>query len=140
MAAVARHPFYAAFALVMSALVIIAFARTYYLRAWFDVPPITLLLHAHALNGATLDTARVVNAAGPFLARVGRMLGTKLDWTQLEAFLPATQDPQFRRSALASSFVAAPSPGRRNEGVEGGGSIDGTVERRAGAVVRALTD
>jgi segregation and condensation protein A len=41
------------------------------------------------------------------LDRVGRMLGTKLDWTQLEAFLPLTEDPQFRRSALASSFVAA---------------------------------
>ncbi|MBA3510915.1 ScpA family protein [Sphingomonas sp.] len=41
------------------------------------------------------------------LERVGRMLGTRLDWTLLEAFLPLTEDPQFRRSALASSFVAA---------------------------------
>jgi segregation and condensation protein A len=47
------------------------------------------------------------------LERVGRMLGTKLDWTQLEAFLPSTQDPQFRRSALASSFVAALELARR---------------------------
>jgi segregation and condensation protein A len=47
------------------------------------------------------------------LERVGRMLGTKLDWTQLEAFLPPTQDPQFRRSALASSFVAALELARR---------------------------
>ena len=47
------------------------------------------------------------------LDRVGRMLGTKLDWTHLEAFLPATQDPQFRRSALASSFVAALELARR---------------------------
>jgi len=30
------------------------------------------------LNGTTLDTPRVVNAAGPFLARVGRMLGVEL--------------------------------------------------------------
>jgi len=28
------------------------------------------------------------------------------DWTVLEAFLPETQDRDFRRSALASSFVA----------------------------------
>ncbi len=41
------------------------------------------------------------------LERVSRMLGVKLDWTHLEAFLPPTQDPQFRRSALASSFAAA---------------------------------
>ena len=47
------------------------------------------------------------------LERVGRMLGTKLDWTRLEAFLPSTQDPQFRRSALASSFVAALELARR---------------------------
>ena len=47
------------------------------------------------------------------LERVGRMLGTRLDWTQLEAFLPLTEDPQFRRSALASSFVAALELARR---------------------------
>jgi len=47
------------------------------------------------------------------LDRVGRMLGVHLDWTELEAFLPPTQDPQFRRSALASSFVAALELARR---------------------------
>jgi len=35
------------------------------------------------------------------------LLGEAIDWTTLEAFLPATSDPAFRRSALASSFVAA---------------------------------
>jgi segregation and condensation protein A len=47
------------------------------------------------------------------LERVGRLIGTALDWTFLESFLPATQDPQFRRSALASSFVAALELARR---------------------------
>jgi segregation and condensation protein A len=41
------------------------------------------------------------------LARVERMIGAKLEWTRLEAFLPETQDGEYRRSALASSFVAA---------------------------------
>src|SRR5688572_18911518 len=41
------------------------------------------------------------------LQRLERMIGAGLDWTRLEAFLPETPDPQFRRSALASSFVAA---------------------------------
>ena len=41
------------------------------------------------------------------LHRVEKMIGTSLDWTRIEAFLPATQDPEYRRSALASSFVAA---------------------------------
>ncbi|HYZ48602.1 MAG TPA: ScpA family protein, partial [Sphingomonas sp.] len=41
------------------------------------------------------------------LHRLEAMLGQKVDWTRIEAFLPAISDPQFRRSALASSFVAA---------------------------------
>lgn len=41
------------------------------------------------------------------LARVEMMLGERIDWTRIEAFLPAIADPQLRRSALASSFVAA---------------------------------
>jgi segregation and condensation protein A len=47
------------------------------------------------------------------LQRVGRLVGTKLDWTELSAFLPATQDRDYRRSALASSFVAALELARR---------------------------
>jgi segregation and condensation protein A len=39
--------------------------------------------------------------------RLGQMVGARLDWTRLEAFLPETQDPEFRKSALASSFVAS---------------------------------
>jgi segregation and condensation protein A len=40
------------------------------------------------------------------LQRVERLLGTSIEWTRIEAFLPETQDPEYRRSALASSFVA----------------------------------
>jgi len=48
-----------------------------------------------------------------YLLHPNRMVGTALDWTFLESFLPQTQDPQFRRSALASSFVAALELARR---------------------------
>ncbi len=41
------------------------------------------------------------------IQRVSALIGKALDWTTLEAFLPVTADPQYRRSALASSFVAA---------------------------------
>lgn len=41
------------------------------------------------------------------LARVSAMLGVAMDWMRLEDFLPPHADPQLRRSALASSFVAA---------------------------------
>ena len=58
----------------------------------------------HAAPVMTLEEA---------LERVGRMIGTALDWTFLEASCPRPQDPQFRRSALASSFVAALELARR---------------------------
>ena len=40
------------------------------------------------------------------LVRVERLLGATVDWSDIRSFLPETQDPQFRKSALASSFVA----------------------------------
>ena len=46
----------------------------------------------------TLDSA---------LSRVSAMLGVALEWMRLEEFLPPYADAQLRRSALASSFVAA---------------------------------
>ena len=52
----------------------------------------------HARSVMTLDEA---------IERVSKMIGMALDWARLESFLPATQDPQFRRSCLASSFLAA---------------------------------
>ena len=51
--------------------------------------------------------ARAVMTLEEALERVAKMIGMALDWTFLETFLPATQDPQFRRSCLASSFLAA---------------------------------
>ncbi len=58
----------------------------------------------HARSVMTLEEA---------IERVSRMIGTALEWTFLESFLPASQDPQFRRSALASSFLAALELARR---------------------------
>lgn len=58
----------------------------------------------HARSVMTLEEA---------IDRVSAMIGMALDWTFLESFLPSTQDPQFRRSALASSFLAALELARR---------------------------
>jgi segregation and condensation protein A len=41
------------------------------------------------------------------LDRVSAMLGVTLDWMELREFLPPHADPRLKRSALASSFVAA---------------------------------
>ena len=57
--------------------------------------------------------ARAVMTLDEAIERVSRMIGTAIEWTFLESFLPAGQDPQFRRSALASSFLAALELARR---------------------------
>ena len=51
--------------------------------------------------------ARAVLTLEEAIERVSRMIGSAVEWTRLESFLPQTLDPQFRKSALASSFVAA---------------------------------
>lgn len=50
---------------------------------------------------------RMVMTLDSALARVSAMLGVTLDWLDLEDFLPPHADIRLRRSALASSFVAA---------------------------------
>ena len=46
----------------------------------------------------TLDSA---------LERVSNMLGVTLEWMEIRDFLPPHAEPRLKRSALASSFVAA---------------------------------
>ena len=50
---------------------------------------------------------RPVMSLDDALARLSTMLGTAVDWARIETFLPRIADPTLRRSALASSFVAA---------------------------------
>ncbi|MEO8619143.1 MAG: ScpA family protein [Sphingomicrobium sp.] len=50
---------------------------------------------------------RAVMTLDDAIQRVATMLGNAVEWTTLQAFLPATADPAYRKSALASSFVAA---------------------------------
>lgn len=40
------------------------------------------------------------------IERIGRVLGTRIDWCTLESFIPEASDPAYRRSALASGFAA----------------------------------
>lgn len=49
---------------------------------------------------------RAVMTLEEALLRIERLLGASMEWAALESFLPETQDAEFRRSALASSFVA----------------------------------
>jgi segregation and condensation protein A len=58
-------------------------------------PPIHFVARRHVMS---LEDA---------IARVQRLIGTVIEWTVIEKFLPESDDPQFRKSAMASSFVAA---------------------------------
>lgn len=50
---------------------------------------------------------RAVMTLEEALERVSAMLGRAIDWTSIESFLPDHAEPGLRKSALASSFVAA---------------------------------
>ena len=57
--------------------------------------------------------ARAVMTLDDAIERVSKMIGMAIDWTEIGHFLPDSDDPAFRRSALASSFVAALELARR---------------------------
>ena len=65
------------------------------------------IVRARTEPGVHVITRRPVMTLEEAITRLERMLGTAIDWTSLESFLPDTPDAEFRRSALASSFVAA---------------------------------
>jgi segregation and condensation protein A len=70
------------------------------------------LISAYGIIRARTEPSIHVIARRPVMTldeaiqRLERMLGTRVEWTALESFLPETQDAEFRKSALASSFVA----------------------------------
>ena len=70
------------------------------------------LISAYGIVRARTEPSVHVIARRPVMTldeaihRLEAMLGARLEWTALEAFLPQTQDAGYRKSALASSFVA----------------------------------
>ena len=79
---------------------------------WFDLVAAYGQVKARGSPVVHMVRERPVMTLESALARVSALLGVALDWLDLRAFLPARSeagfaDPQLRRSALASSFVAA---------------------------------
>lgn len=62
---------------------------------------------ARAVPVVHVVASRAVMSLEEALALVARMVGGRLDWAALESFLPPGMDGTLRRSAVASSFVAA---------------------------------
>jgi len=73
---------------------------------WFDLVAAYGQVKARTAPVVHMVRERAVMTLESALSRVQAMLGVALDWMTLEEFLPPYADPQLRRSALASSFVA----------------------------------
>ena len=73
----------------------------------FDLYAAYGTVRARAAPAVHLVARRAVLTLEDAIARVSALVGARLEWSRLETFLPPTQDPVFRRSALASSFAAA---------------------------------
>ncbi len=77
---------------------------------------------------------RAVMTLEDAIQRVSALLGSAMDWTTLQSFLPATIDPNFARSALASSFVAALELARQGLlEIDQAGAFDDLFVRRVAA-------
>ena len=79
---------------------------------WFDLVQAYGQVKARTVPVVHMVRDRAVMTLESALSRVSAMLGVSLDWIDLRDFLPAAAtgewaDPRLRRSALASSFVAA---------------------------------
>ena len=64
------------------------------------------IVRARGEPSVHIVSRRPVMTLDEAIHRLERMIGLKVEWTTLESFLPESEDPDYRRSALASSFVA----------------------------------
>jgi segregation and condensation protein A len=64
------------------------------------------IIRARAELSVHIVSRRPIMTLDEAIHRLERMIGMKVEWTALESFLPESEDPEYRRSALASSFVA----------------------------------
>jgi len=79
--------------------------------SWFDIVQSYGQVKARNAPVVHMVRERMVMTLDSALARLAAMLGVTLDWVELRSVLPASTgdwaDPRLRRSALASSFLAA---------------------------------
>ena len=80
-------------------------------RAWdadlFDLMQAYGVVQARTQPVVHMVDRRPVMTLDAAIARLSRMIGVALDWRDLLSFLPPDYEGALRRSALASSFVAA---------------------------------
>jgi segregation and condensation protein A len=64
------------------------------------------IIRARGEPSVHIIARRPVMTLDEAIQRLERLIGMKVEWATLESFLPESDDPEYRRSALASSFVA----------------------------------
>ncbi|HYD25498.1 MAG TPA: ScpA family protein [Croceibacterium sp.] len=74
---------------------------------WYSLVSAYAVVKARSEPVVHMVRDRLVMTLDSAIDRVSAMLGVRLDWMELRDFLPANVDPRLKRSALASSFVAA---------------------------------
>ena len=82
---------------------------------WFDLVQAYGQVKARTAPVVHMVRDRMVMTLDSALARVSAMLGVTLDWMEIQDFLQPHADARLRRSALASSFVAALELARRGK-------------------------
>lgn len=82
-----------------------------YTRKWqcsyFDMITAYGQIKARSAPALHIVEKRQVMTLEEALDRVSALIGRAIEWTDIVAFLPAGADPALRKSALASSFLAA---------------------------------
>ena len=81
--------------------------------SWFDLVQAYGQVKARTAPAVHIVRERPVMTLETAIERVSAMLGVTLDWMRIEDFLPPGAEPRLRKSALASSFVAALELARR---------------------------
>ena len=90
-------------------------------------------LSARARPALHIVADREVMTLEEALARLGELVGRQVDWTRIEGFLPAIASPRLRRSALASSFLAALELARQGRVELRQDGVDAPLMLRAGS-------
>ncbi|TVV72645.1 segregation and condensation protein A [Sphingomonas solaris] len=73
----------------------------------FDLIAAYGTVRARGVETIHIVSRRPVMSLEEAIRRVEALIGREIDWAALETFLPDAPDPDYRRSALASSFLAA---------------------------------
>ena len=89
--------------------------RSHWQASLFDLLAAYGRLRARSEPAVHVVARRSVMTLEEALLRIERMVGARVEWSVLQTFLPVGVDGDYRRSALASSFVAVLELARRGD-------------------------